>query len=573
MLALLRRSSFDISLETLRRDHAHTYRRWVLVGLVVSLIGYTASCLIFVLQQSWAAALASGDPFVVLADLLALALVARGHPRTGASVAVAAAFVDVHFSLIVLQMPTLANVGLVVPAFVLTAGLLFGGHVAISAALVLVISVPATLWVAALRRPGTGLDDPSVVRFLVVLEVVLWATTALVAILLRTAAQILEQHRESEARSRALQAQLLHAQKLEALGLLAGGVAHDFNNLLAAIAGYGSLLEQSSDPRARELGTEIVSTQRRGATLTRQLLAFARKDTAQPRPMDLERTLANLATLLRRAVGDQVQLHVESEPGCTIVADPGRIEQVLLNLAVNARDAMPEGGRLWIRCGVDGGRVRLEVEDEGVGMDEQVQARVFEPFFTTKGRDRGTGLGLSTVHGIVADSGGSIELHSRVRHGTRFIVHWPRAALVPEPAGDDAQVELDGAGRSVLLVEDNDGARVYFQRLLAERGFLVTAARSAEEATALLAPEAGPPDLVVTDVILPGLSGPDLIRELSSRWPSLRCLFVSGYLGDVALGAGFDAATDLVLKPFTASELLTAIAGKLAAHPGVSPQP
>jgi signal transduction histidine kinase/ActR/RegA family two-component response regulator len=478
-------------------------------------------------------------------------------------VALGAAFVDVHFSLLVLRMPTLTNVGLVVPAFMLTAGLLFGGHAAIAATCVLALSVPATLWVAALRQPGSGLDDPAVVRFLVVLEVVLWATTALVIAMLRTAAEILEQHRQSEARAHALQAQLLHAQKLEAVGRLAGGVAHDFNNLLTAISGYASVLEQSSDPHAREIGDEILSAQRRGATLTRQLLAFARKDTDQPRPMDLARTLADVAGLLRRALGEKVQVHVEAEPGCAIVADPGRIEQVLLNLGLNARDAMPRGGRLWIRCGLDAGRVRLEVQDEGVGMDEQVQARAFEPFFTTKGRERGTGLGLSTVHGIVGDSGGSIELQSRVGQGTLFVVRWPRAAFVPEAEGD-SQIELDGAGRRVLLVEDNDGARAYVQRLLDERGFRVTAARSAEEAAVLCAQDDAAPDLVVTDVILPGLTGPDLVRELKERWPALRCVFVSGYLGDVPLGVGFDPATDLVPKPFTSSELLARIASKLA---------
>jgi signal transduction histidine kinase len=395
-----------LSLEVLRRDHPERYRRWVMIGAIASLLGYSASCIVFTVQQSWSAALASGDPYVVMADVVALGLLFGGRARLAALLILCAAFVDVHFSLLVLRMPTLVHLGMVVPAFVLTAGLLFGGHVAVAAGALLALSVPATLWLAALRRPGMGLDDRAVVHFLVVLEVVLLATTALVAALLRTAADVLEQHAQSEARSRVLQTQLQHAQKLEALGLLAGGVAHDFNNLLTAIGGYASLVERAGDAHVRQLAGEIQAAQRRGAALTRQLLAFARKDTAQPRPIDLSRSLSDLTALLRRAVGDDVQIHLEAEPGCTIVADPGHIEQAMLNLALNARDAMPEGGRLWIRCSVERGYVRLEVEDEGVGMDEAVQARIFEPFFTTKSRDRGTGLGLSTVHGIVIDSGG-----------------------------------------------------------------------------------------------------------------------------------------------------------------------
>jgi signal transduction histidine kinase/ActR/RegA family two-component response regulator len=558
-----RTASFDLSLELLRRDHLPKYRRWVRVGVVASMLGYTASVVTFTLKWSWAAALASGDPFVVLADLIALALLLCGFPRAAAALALAAVFVDAHFSLLVLPMPTLANVGLIMPAFVLASGILFGGRFALAAAGVLVFSVPATLWCAGRAHPGRGFDDPAVLHYLVVIEAALAGTTALVVTLLRTSAEILEQHRAGEARSRTLQAQLQHAQKLEALGRLAGGVAHDFNNLLAAIGGYGVLLGRSSDPRARELGSEIVAAQHRGASLTKQLLAFARKDTAQPRPIDLSRSLAALKALLLRAVGDRVQLHVEAEPGCAIVADPGRIEQVLLNLAVNARDAMPDGGRLWIRCSASEGQVQLEVEDEGTGMDEQVQARAFEPFFTTKGRDHGTGLGLSTVHGIVTDSGGSIDLQSRVGQGTRFTVRWARVGLVPE-AESAPQIELAGGDRSVLLVEDNAGARSYFHALLAERGFRVTAAGSAEEAVALTDGTLPAPDLVLTDVVLPGRTGPELVAQLRARWPALPCLFVSGYLGDIALGDGFDPATDLVPKPFTPSELLARIASKLA---------
>jgi CheY-like chemotaxis protein/anti-sigma regulatory factor (Ser/Thr protein kinase) len=366
----------------------------------------------------------------------------------------------------------------------------------------------------------------------------------------------------SEARRRELLAQLQHTQKLEALGRLAGGVAHDFNNLLAAIGAYGALLQRSSDRAARDIGAEIVTAQGRGAALTRQLLAFARKDLAQPRPIDLGRTLAGLGALLRRAVGERTQLHLEAEPGCVILADTARVEQVLINLAVNARDAMPDGGRLWIRCSATADRVALEVEDEGVGMDEDTRQRAFEPFFTTKPRDRGTGLGLSTVHGIVTDSAGTIEVDSQVERGTRFTMRWPRSVLAAT-SEDEEPVALAGSGRTVLLVEDNASLRRYVETLLVERGFAVVSAGSAEEAETRAAGIAAAPDLVVSDVILPGRTGPELVAALRDRWPALPSLFISGHLGDLALGDDAEPAIDLLPKPFTTTELLRRVAGKL----------
>jgi signal transduction histidine kinase/CheY-like chemotaxis protein len=559
-----RRSQFDLSLEVLRRDHPREYRRWVLVGVLTSLFGYTMSTLVFVTQQGWRVALRVTDPYVAFGNVVALVVLWLGAPRVAAWIALGWACVDIHYSLLTLGASTLNSTGLVVPLVVLASGLLFGGGTAFIVAVVLAISVPTALWLGAVLGLGSGFGGADAAHYTVALEGVLITTTALLAAYLWSFAEILRQHERSEARSRELQSQLQHSQKLEAIGLLAGGIAHDFNNLLTAIGGYGSLLEHSSDPHAREFGSEIVATQQRGALLTRQLLAFARKDIAQPRPIDLAITLRDMTALLERAVGERVRLLLDCAPDCGIVADPGRIEQVVLNLVVNARDAMPEGGRVWVRCAAASERVRLEVEDEGVGMDEATQQRVFEPFFTTKGRDHGTGLGLATVHGIVAGSGGSIELDSQIGRGTRFRIEWPRAALVAERERAPA-VALDGAGRSVLLVEDNDGARVFIQRLLADRRFRVESARNAEEALDLAARRSAPPDLVLSDVIMPGLSGPQFVSRLKQRWPALRALFISGYLGDVALGDGFDPAADLVPKPFTAAELLARIARKLEA--------
>ncbi len=554
---------FDLTLEALRRDHPGEYRRWVLVGILVSLFGYGASCVWLTSHHGFAALLRTSDPYMVLADFVALGLLARGYPRAAGVVPLAGVLVDLHYSLLTLSWPLLGSAGLIAPAFVVAMGLLFGGHAAFWAAGGLMLSAPLMLWLAQVTGLGPGFDTPGIGHFLLTLEAVVVAVTAMVAAFLRSFAQVLRQSQESEQRARDLQMQLQHAQKLEAVGLLAGGVAHDFNNLLTAVGGYGALLSTSTDPRAREFGGEIVAVQRRGATLVRQLLAFARKDILQPTPMDLARTLQETTSLLKRLIGERIRIELQAQPGCSIIADPGRIEQVIINLASNARDAMPEGGTLTLRCAPSEHAVLLEVEDTGTGMDASVQARVFEPFFTTKGRHQGTGLGLSTVHGIVTESGGSIEVDSQLGRGSRFTVRWPRSPLVLDTErAQPEQSTLEGRNRRIVVVEDHDGARKYVKQLLEDRGFDVVVARDGAEALHL-AEHTYAPALVLTDVLMPGMTGPELIVLLQAHWPAVPCLFMSGFLGDISLGPTFDPRKDLVTKPFTPSELLDRIASKL----------
>jgi CheY-like chemotaxis protein len=352
---------------------------------------------------------------------------------------------------------------------------------------------------------------------------------------------------------------------MEAVGILAGSVAHDFNNLLTAVAGYGSLLQESSDPEVRAYALELSSVQERGTSLVRQLLAFARRDAARPRPLDLGELLSSLAPLMQRLVGEQVRLSLDVGEGCVVVADPGQLEQVTLNLIANARDSMPDGGSVHVSCRRDGAQVVTEVRDTGEGMPEDVQARAFDPFFTTKEPGRGTGLGLSTAASIIRETGGTIEVHSRVGAGTRFIISLPATDLIPQAIAPRVErtSEAVGKGRHIMVAEDDDAVRTYLKLMLERAGFRVTIVRSGDEATAAIRAMSSPPDLLLSDVVMPGRTGPQVAADARVRFPDLPVLFMSGYAGEAAKGADF-AAADLVHKPFSDHELLDRIEQKLS---------
>ncbi len=334
--------------------------------------------------------------------------------------------------------------------------------------------------------------------------------------------------------------QLRRAQRMEAVGRLAGGVAHDFNNLLQAMLGLTELSRLHGEDRtsSEERLQELEELLRRGAQLTQQLLLFSRREEPKAEPLDLNQVIRDTAKVLRRLLGSNVTLSLELSPEpLPVSADPGQIGQVWMNLAVNATDAMPHGGTLTVRSGRRADAdVWFSVSDTGHGIPDDIRDHIFEPFFTTKGDRRGTGLGLAVVHGIVTQHGGEVEVSSTVGQGTTFRVLLPRRAEAPGAAAPEAaQAEAlpRGNGERVLLVEDNDSVRRAFERLLARLGYLVTAAGSAEDAEKLS--ESQPYTLLLTDMVLPGRSGAGLATRLRERWPSLKVVFMSGYTEDEAL--------------------------------------
>ncbi len=394
-----------------------------------------------------------------------------------------------------------------------------------------------------------------------------WSTTVLeqngtAAFLVCTGLDVTEQ--------RALQDQLRHSQKMEAIGQLAGGVAHDFNNLLTAIIGYTEMLMRSLEPTSplRADLAEIHKAGDRAAELTRQLLAFSRKQVLRPKHLDLNEVVGDMDKMLRRMIGEDIELTVKLSPSLAPVrADRAQLEQVILNLAVNARDAMPNGGRLTLETAnvhLDGAHaarhegarsgqhIALVVSDSGHGMDPTTLARVFEPFFTTKEVGKGTGLGLSMAYGIVRQSDGHITVESRPGRGATFRIFLPAV----EPSAD-SHAPPPKASRAppgtetVLIVEDSDNVRRLMRHVLETKGYVVLEATDGAEGLRLSEAHEGPIHLLLTDVVMPGMGGRELATRLLKSRPSTRVLFASGYPRTSLPGDG----VDLIPKPFTPDEL------------------
>jgi PAS domain S-box-containing protein len=373
-----------------------------------------------------------------------------------------------------------------------------------------------------------------------------------------------------------LREQLTQAQKMESIGRLAGGVAHDFNNLLTVINGYSSMLLEktgAADPQRVPL-EEIRKAGERAAGLTQQLLAFSRKQVLQPRVLDLNRVVEGMRPMLARMMGEDVELRIELHPEAAMIeADPHRLEQVLMNLAVNARDAMPDGGALKIATSVvesgaaAGSYAVLEVSDTGVGMDEETRRRIFEPFFTTKGVGKGTGLGLSMILGIVEQSGGHIDVESTPGVGTAFQVYLPKSNA---PAAEDALPEgaaALGERETVLVVEDQADVRRFVTAALRAYSYVVIQAESAAEALRFCEPQGAAIDLVLTDVVMPNMSGRELAGRLAVLRPGLKVLFMSGYASDAAVRPGAaEQGREFIQKPFSPDQLARKIRDMLAAE-------
>jgi len=377
-----------------------------------------------------------------------------------------------------------------------------------------------------------------------------------------------------------MEEQLRQAQKMEAVGRLAGGVAHDFNNLLTIISGYGELLLSQVEDRLREDVKAILEGAQRASTLTRQLLALSRRQVGQPRVLDLNAIISGMEKLLRRALGEDVTLETTLHPSLwPVKADPAQLEQVLLNLAVNARDAMPRGGRFFIATAncrqteaaalhlPRGEYVRLLVRDTGEGMDPEACRRIFEPFFSTKPREKGTGLGLAIVYGIVKQAGGEIFVDSRPGEGTAFAVYLPRSTGAPTAAPERPQAAPSAAHReTILLVEDEEGVRRLVREMLARHGYTVLEAADGQEALRVFEREGERIHLLLTDVVMPHMSGRELALRLTARRPELKVAYMSGYTGDVIADYGvLEPGVILIQKPFTARLLLRRLREALGA--------
>jgi len=370
---------------------------------------------------------------------------------------------------------------------------------------------------------------------------------------------------------RRLQRELVQAQKMEAVGRLAGGIAHDFNNLLTAILGSAELALETLPAGApeREEVDEVRKAALRAADLTRQLLAFSRQQVIAPKVLNPNDVVGGMDKMLRRLLGEDVELRAALASDLGVVkVDPSQLEQVVLNLAVNARDAMPDGGTLTIETqnieldqqyvqghlsAQPGPYVMLAVSDTGVGMDAGTQARIFEPFFTTKEKGRGTGLGLATVYGIVKQSGGWIWVYSEPGHGTAFKVYFPRVAAVAAPATASVAPPTSVRGsETILVVEDDETIRNLVLKVLKGNGYTVLAAANGDEAERVAGQHRGRIHLLITDVVLPGLSGPEVARRLVTTRTDTRVLYLSGYTNDAVLRRGvLEAGVAFLQKPFT----------------------
>jgi PAS domain S-box-containing protein len=396
--------------------------------------------------------------------------------------------------------------------------------------------------------------------------------------------QIAERERAEEALRRS-EEELRQSQKMEAIGRLAGGIAHDFNNLLSIILSYSAMMMEalSPDDPLRADAEQIAIAGQRARDLTRQLLAFSRRQMLRPEVIDVGEVVRGVEPMLRRVLGEDIELTISlAQPSSLVKADPGQLQQILMNLVVNARDAMPDGGQLWIETAdvvLDEAHVRgqvgarpgphvcLSVSDTGVGLDEETRARIFEPFFTTKPRGKGTGLGLSTVYGIVQQSGGTITCASVVGQGTTFVVTLPRVAAAVARADLRVSGRAEGGSETVLLVEDEERVRQIATEVLERVGYRVLPEGSAAAALARARAHHGRIELLLTDVVLPDMNGRELAERLRAARPDSRVLYTSGYTDEIKILTGQTGPGTLFLpKPYDPPTLLRSVREVLAAR-------
>jgi len=370
--------------------------------------------------------------------------------------------------------------------------------------------------------------------------------------------------------------QLRQSQKMEAVGRLAGGVAHDFNNLLGIVTACSELLRSRVDEESAEYIDNIREAAKRGASLTRQMLAFSRRQPVQTQLLDLNERLKEVNKLLRPLMGDDVEIALLPRPATAIIeADPGQLDQIVINLAVNARDAMPRGGKLILETAAfdcdesfarehsmtPGRYVMLAVSDNGSGMDEVTRSRVFEPFFTTKEIGKGSGLGLATVYGIVKQSGGHVWVYSEPGHGTTFKIYLPSAEhkLGTAPAAQPEALPARREGATILLAEDDAVMRRLTRKMLEGHGYKVLEAEDGKAALDLIGADHTSVDLILTDVVMKRMTGPELVLRVIDSHPAMKVVYMSGYTGELVANQGLDSAIRLLEKPFTRADLLKTV--------------
>jgi two-component system, cell cycle sensor histidine kinase and response regulator CckA len=370
-----------------------------------------------------------------------------------------------------------------------------------------------------------------------------------------------------------LEEQLVHAQKMEAVGRLAGGVAHDFNNMLTVISGYTRMIleELREDDPLRDYAEEIRTAADRAGAITNQLLAFSRRQLIEPRIISVNSVISQIEKMLRRLLGEDIQLNLDlAQDTANIKADPNLLEQAIVNLAVNARDAMPSGGQIFLQCAnvhldenyvqthlgvLPGDYVMIAMTDTGHGMDAETRKRIFEPFFTTKEKGKGTGLGLSSVYGMVKQSGGDIWVYSEPGRGTTFKLYFPQAHRDAETIARQAEQLERPEAATVLVVEDEQAVRELTVRMLQRLGYSVLSAASGKEAIEINKSFAGRISILVTDVVMPEMSGRQVADALLAARPDLRVLFLSGYTEHTAIHQGIGAGMNFLAKPFSRESL------------------
>jgi len=546
------------SLHSARDFTTNDYRRWAVGAAFVASLSYSVMAAISIWQSGVRGPQSS--PVLSAAAIccwIGLGFALRGWSSLGVWLILTTAWLEMLFGYTVSR--SFPAPGMLTTAALVAATTLLAGP---RPALVITVASLAITPILLLRSPAlvAGFPDDAV-YWLVLQGAVALAMWGLVSLSVVTLGRMFFESSERESR-------VAETLRTEAIGELAAGVAHDFNNLLTAVGGSAELLrdELANHPHVGLLD-DILAAQQRGTTLTRQLLAFARRDVIDPRVFDLSAQVAEVQRLLQRVAGEQTRLFCDLTPDCRVRADVGRIELALVSLVANARDAMPAGGECAIRVrparGADGVEmVVVEVTDSGVGMEPAVVERAFDPFFTTRTRGRGTGLGLASVRGIIEQSGGRASISSEPRVGTIVTLELPRSfePLSPlHPVNPPVRSVLS-RGMTILVADDDDGTRAIVDMILRRAGFTVVLAPDGVQALRLIQRATVPIDLVVTDVMMPGLTGPKLAAKARTIRPELPILFMSGYPED-ALGEvpDLDVTRDFIAKPFGRDALLARV--------------